>query len=747
MIPSSLSSPRLRLGVIMGGKSIEAEVSFNSGRTVCDHLDTHIYDVVPLFQTTTGLIYILPWHFLHRGKIADFEHRLSAEAQQIRWDDLPQLIDFAYIVQHGRYGEDGVLQGVLEVLKIPYLGAKVFGSALGMDKAKQKAWLQGQGIEVPRGFVVTADQILNNDALNILCKSTGLQYPLLVKPAHEGSSRGVAVVKDADEFVDAVYHARTITAGIEQDVLVEEFVAGSEFSCIVLQKNGLWQTLAVTEIVSDGSALFYDYNQKYMPGRARKFTPARFDDAVYQRIMRLCEDVSERICFRTLARIDGIVADDGRIVVIDPNSLAGMSPSTFIFDQAAEHGMSHSQLIHQLIIAECTAYGLPFAAEQKLFDERKIAMQQTQKRIVVLLGGDSNEREVSLDSGRNVCYKLSPHAYHVTPVFVRDDMRLFRLTPALLIKNTTKDIAEKLTDDLEIKWADLPQLADFVFIGLHGGKGENGAVQGMLEMLGLPYNGPGVFASSLCMDKFKANNFLRIQGINVPDGQLISLAEWQDVSVEERESWLAQKIGDIAFPCIVKPHDDGCSVLVSKAHSFTELNTLMALHFQNKKQYVLCEEYIVGMELTVGVIGNKNPHALPPSYSVAVGDILSMEEKFLPGAGENQTPAPLTPEALALVQHEVVRAYQATGCTGYARIDCFYQTAEKSKTGAPRVVILEINTLPALTPATCLFHQAAEIGIKPMELIDEIVRLGFEQHAKAVSLEDAPLQKRATFTA
>lgn len=730
----------------MGGKSIEAEVSFNSGRTVCDHLDTHIYEVVPLFQTAAGLLYILPWHFLHRGKIADFEHRLSFEAQKIRWDDLPQLIDFAYLVQHGRYGEDGVLQGVLEVLGIPYLGAKVFGSALGMDKAKQKIWLHGHGIEVPRGFVVTADQTLTVDALNVLGKDAGLKYPFLVKPAHEGSSRGVAVVKDSEEFVRAVYHARTITAGIEQNVLVEEFVVGSEFSCIVLQKNGHWQALAVTEIVSDGSALFYDYNQKYMPGRARKFTPARFDEVVSQQIMRVCERVSEYIGFRTLARIDGILADDGRIVIIDPNSLAGMSPSTFIFDQAAEHGLSHAQLIHQLIVAECAAYGLPFAAQQKLFDERKIAMQQTQERIVVLLGGDSNEREVSLDSGRNVCYKLSPHTYNVIPVFVRDDMRLFRLTPALLIKNTTKDIAEKLTDDLEIKWADLPQLADFVFIGLHGGKGENGAVQGMLEMLELPYNGPGVFASSLCMDKFKTNNFLRMQGINVPEGKLISLSEWQHVSAEERESWLVQKIGDISFPCIVKPHNDGCSVLVSKAHSLTELNAVMDLHLQSQKEFVLCEEFVVGMELTVGVVGNQNPRALPPSYSVAVGDILSMEEKFLPGAGENQTPAPLLPEALALVQHEVVRAYQATGCTGYARIDCFYQTAEQSKTGASRVVILEINTLPALTPATCLFHQAAEVGIKPMELIDEIVRLGFEQHAKIVPREESKLQKRATFT-
>jgi D-alanine-D-alanine ligase len=118
----------------------------------------------------------------------------------------------------------------------------------------------------------------------------------------------------------------------------------------------------------------------------------------------------------------------------------------------------------------------------------------------------------------------------------------------------------------------------------------------------------------------------------------------------------------------------------------------------------------------------------PPSNSVAVDGILSIEEKFLPGAGENQTPAPLSQEAIKLVQSEVKRAYIAVGCKGYSRVDCFYQDSG-------RVVILEINTLPALTPATCLFHQALEVGIKPMELIDRIVELGCEAQKQVERVE------------
>jgi D-alanine-D-alanine ligase len=146
------------------------------------------------------------------------------------------------------------------------------------------------------------------------------------------------------------------------------------------------------------------------------------------------------------------------------------------------------------------------------------------------------------------------------------------------------------------------------------------------------------------------------------------------------------------------------------------------------KNTVLIEECIIGMELTVGVIGNNTPRALPPSQAVSAHGVLSIEEKFLPGAGENQTPAPLPQETLRFVQDIMEKVYTTLACRGYARIDCFYQNKNISPTGMQRVVILEVNTLPGLTPATCLFHQAAEIELKPMEFIDTIITLGFEEH-------------------
>jgi len=243
-----------------------------------------------------------------------------------------------------------------------------------------------------------------------------------------------------------------------------------------------------------------------------------------------------------------------------------------------------------------------------------------------------------------------------------------------------------------------------------------------------------VLASALCIDKFKTNQFLKTKEFNVPAGLLISKQEWQNNSQAALETIQAT----LGLPLIVKPHDDGCSVMVAKITKIQDLSTALNQIFEQGKEHALVEECILGMELTVGVFGNDTPKALPPSQAVCAKDILSIEEKFLPGAGENQTPAPLPAATLALVQRTMEQVFATLGCKGYARIDCFYQNEAQSPTGTPRVIILEINTLPGMTPATCIFHQAAEIGMRPMDFIDAIVTLGFEQHTMQ-ALQDQDL--------
>lgn len=735
----------MRVGVLMGGKSIEREVSFNSGRTICDHLDTKRYEVIPLFQAASGSLYILPWGFLHRGKISDFEHRLAQQAQHIAWDDLKNIVDFVYIAMHGQYAEDGSLQGFLEILGIPYLGSGVLSSALGMDKHIQKDILRAAGIAVPKGILVSPSHIehFQNDTTQLLHQlaAANIHAPYIIKPYKEGSSLGVNVVFHHEDLQNALVQAMCANPEKKQPVVIEEKIEGMEFSCVSLfdHVKNEWVALPATEVVHQPGTHFFDYEQKYMPGKAIEFTPARCSATDLERIQNTCIATTKALHMQTISRVDGFLTREGTVIIVDPNSLSGMAPASFLFREAAHINMNHPQLINHLIACELDQYGLLAQTSTNTSSSSETLMAEKKLRVAVLMGGRSNEKEISLESGRNVCYKLDRDAYDVLPLFVSSQLELFRIDQKLLVRSSTCEIEQLISPDMQVRWNDLPELTDFVFIALHGGEGENGCVQGTLEMLGLPYNGSGILTSALCMDKFKTNSLLASKGFDVPKSILIGQNEWASA----KEKIISRIARELPMPIIVKPHDDGCSVMVHKIDDPEKIDAALETLFNAGKSYALVEECISGMELTVGVMGNDTPRALVASQAVAKAGILSLHEKFLPGAGENQTPAPLPTDALLRVNSVMERVYQTVGCKGYARIDCFYQSAQESNTGQERVIILEINTLPAMTPATCIFHQAAELGIKPREFIRMIITYGLEQHQNIRTLanQDASVRK------
>ncbi len=722
---------KLQVGVLLGGMSIEREVAFNSGRTVCDHLDTELYDVIPLFQSAHGNLYILPFSFLYRGKIADFQDRLH-EAQEVFWDDLPKFIDFMYIATHGAYAEDGRLQGMLEMLKIPYLGSKVFASSLNMNKRLHKEFLHHAGILVPQGFSLTPEQIKNffleKFQEQLACHN--ISYPFVVKPASEGSSFGVSVVKSEEMLSNALQNACFVSNQDGQEVLIEQYIQGMEFTCIVITDyvNNRLMPLPITEVIINKNTSIFDYKQKYMPGRVFERTPAVCSQEDTKKIQEICMKSMQVLEFENLSRIDGFLMEDGRICIIDCNALSGMGPATFLFRQAAEVGINHAQLINHLIKTELKNYDMNIAKSNASEATKKI-------RVGVLMGGPSNEREISLESGRNVCYKLSPEKYEILPLYVDKNMKLFHMNFQLLVHNSTREIEHNLDKATPIRWADLKNVIDFAFIALHGAPGENGVLQGALEMLQIPYNGPSIFTSALCMDKYKTTQYLSEKGFAVPKGVLVSKSAFMQ---ENSDAILQNFLDQSGGSCIIKPHDDGCSVLVQKADSLDEMKDALLKLFE-QKNVALIEECIIGTELTVGVIGNEHPRALAPSQAVARKGVLSMEEKFLPGAGENQTPALLPQEDIDLVRKVMVEVFSAINGQGYSRIDCFFQDESQSPTGKKRVVILEINTLPGLTPATCIFHQAAEEGMRPSDLLNEIINLGFKRYHQhqVVSIDEA----------
>ena len=179
--------------------------------------------------------------------------------------------------------------------------------------------------------------------------------------------------------------------------------------------------------------------------------------------------------------------------------------------------------------------------------------------------------------------------------------------------------------------------------------------------------------------------------------------------------------GEIGYPCVVKPTREGCSTAVKKVVSSAGIPDALASAFE-WDNVAFVEEFLNGMEVTCGVIGVDAPEALVPSETIPTDDVLSLQDKFLYGQGENKTPARLPAEQIEKIRENAVKAFRALNLKGYARIDMFARNDG-------RIAILEPNTLPGMTPSTVLFHQAAASGMTQTGLIDRIIQFALAVHA------------------
>ena len=335
---------KLRVGVIFGGISSEREVSLNSGRNVYDNLDRELYEGVPIFMDDNGGLWVVPWQLVSQNTTTDILERLPREARRISYEGLKGEIDFAFISLHGKYGDDGCIQGLLELLGIPYTGPGVLASALGMDKHTQQKILQAAGISVPESVLIR-EYDWREAGEEIKGKLFArFKIPFFTKPVREGSSVGVTIIRDEDSL------ERGITEALKWDnaVLVEEYLDGIEFSCIILEEDGKARPLELTEIYPQSE--YYTYDDKYMPGRCRKFTPPKnIPPDTAEKIKVEALRAFHALGFRSYGRIDGFLLRDGRILITDPNSSSGMAPSSFFFEQAACAGMLPSMIIGTLI--------------------------------------------------------------------------------------------------------------------------------------------------------------------------------------------------------------------------------------------------------------------------------------------------------------------------------------------------------------------------------------------------------------
>ena len=330
-------------------------------------------------------------------------------------------------------------------------------------------------------------------------------------------------------------------------------------------------------------------------------------------------------------------------------------------------------------------------------------------RVAVLAGGRSSEREISLTSARSVLEALDPERYDVVTVAIGKDGRW-----ELGSGSDGATVAETLPVPAANAPATLGRV-DVVLPILHGPFGEDGTVQGLLELAGVPYVGAGVTASGLCMDKDLFKKVMRESGI--PVARSVTLRTG-DVPANPFE-----------FPVFVKPARLGSSVGITKAHDDGELRAGVELAFRHDEK-ILIEEFVDGVEVEVGVLGNLDPVASLPGQIVPIGhEWYDYASKYDDGGMELVIPPEgISEETTALVQRAAVDAFRVTDCEGMARVDCFV-------VGGDTVIVNELNTIPGFT-ATSVYAKLFEAsGIPYEELLERLIALARERHERRSRLQ------------
>jgi D-alanine-D-alanine ligase len=342
-------------------------------------------------------------------------------------------------------------------------------------------------------------------------------------------------------------------------------------------------------------------------------------------------------------------------------------------------------------------------------------------RLVVLFGGQSAEHEVSCTTATHVLRAADPNRYDIVPIGITREGTWVQADAALAL---ARDGSKALPRPLEASGTEVepmptvaPAQADqpvVVLPLLHGPHGEDGTVQGLLELAGVPYVGSGVLSSALCMDKVAAKRVLSTHGL--PQVPWLAL---RDVALDTAEDAVAE--AGLAYPAFVKPANLGSSIGVSKVASPADLAEAVTLAAQYD-EWIVIEEGVEGREIEVAVLGNAEPRASVPGEIVPSHDFYDYDDKYLDGASQLLVPAPLEPADAARVRELAVAAFQALRCDGMARADFFFEE------GGRGFLVNELNTIPGFTPISMYPKLWEASGLPYPALIDELVRLAVERH-------------------
>ena len=792
----SKNNKKISVAILCGGPSLERGISMNSARSVLDHLGSQNVEIVPIYFNEQKKPYKISAAQLYSNTPSDFDFKLDNKFK-LKESGLVRIlksVDIVFPCIHGSFGEDGEIQSFLEKYHIQFIGSSAESCKIAFDKYKANEYIRSRHFYAPNSIVIkitdTKKEIISK--VNRFWKSEQITRAI-VKPASGGSSIGVFSVENIKDTVEAI--RSLFSKRMDTRIVLEPFIKGKEFTVIILQNRfNTPVALIPSEIeVEYGQNQFFDFRKKYLPtNRVTYHCPPRFSNEIIEKIQIEAEQLFSIFGMRDFARFDGFLMPDGNIWFSDFNPVSGMEQNSFLFQQSSRIGFSHQDLFRYIVNNAFMRRNIGVLVED-------VSITKKRKRLAVLFGGETAERQVSLMSGTNVWLKLrSSLIYKPYPYLLGPKREVWELPYSYILNHTVEEIIQNaknakknvdrlsfLIEKIKIKlcleksdtseYFFIPQKYSldeviakykFVFLALHGGMGEDGTIQKILEDKKVIFNGSGSITSQLCMDKWAVNEKIESEEIEYVSIALHTLFKINDVPsniddilIESHWNMLVKRLGTKTI--IGKPRGDGCSagvvrlfnkkdlatyifliknkVPVAKPHTFTnQINNIDMP--EGKVQDIVFESFIETdklkvrggkirripksgyVEMTVGVFEEKGKiRSFSPSVTIAEDTILSVEEKFQGGTGVNITPPPkeiISEKNLNKVKSLIETVAKRVGIRSYARIDIFVHV----KTG--NIIVIEINTLPGLTPSTVLYHQALAENppIYPVELLEKIIK-------------------------
>lgn len=785
----------MKIGLICGGPSPERGISLNSARSVMDHLEPENFKIAPIYLDYKKRAYKISKAQLYSNTPSDFDFKLQQTAAPLTQKELMSLLkktNLVFPVMHGIYGEDGGVQRFLEQNNIPFVGSSAAVCRKVFDKFDANELIRKMGFFALLSVVLIRSHKDHKKIISQFFKKYNIKRAV-IKPAKGGSSIGVFSVNTPQEAFKKAH--LLFLSGLYDRVVLEPFAQGIEFTVIILEDfSGSPVAILPTEIEADYyKHQFFDFRKKYLPTRQVIYhCPPRFPDETIKKIQKQAEQLFSALGMRDFGRFDGWVLSDGNIWFSDFNPISGMEQNSFLFQQASRIGLTHSGVLRHILKRASQRYGIAFP------DVNLVSPGRNRRPINVLFGGDTSERQVSVMSGTNVWLKLrSSKKYCPKPFLLDLDANVWSLPYHLTLNHTVEEIAENCRQaksgkkrlgllGKEIKYKlglpaknnnedffgptkmgleDFVKKSKFVFIGLHGGDGENGNLQKLLTSHKVKFNGSGEDASRLCLDKWATSNFIKnlnIPGVSAIPGELIKTRNFDNFRNDDYKIFWYQLRHQLNTPTfIVKPRADGCSSGVAHLYSSSDLikylkilrgnNPFIPRHvFRNQANQIemprkpiedlIFEKFIETdiikveknklkhlkktgwIEITIGVVKlDGKIKALNPSVTLSEGEVLTVEEKFQGGTGINITPPPevIVEKKNILKTKKLIEKLSAKlKIDGYTRLDAFMNI----KTG--ELMIIEVNTLPGLTPSTVFYQQALaeKPGIFPRELLEILIK-------------------------